>query len=283
MKRMHFRSLSDLMQSITDTLPEIRASGPYDYIVGVPRSGVAPAANIAIMLGGVPYADLTSFVAGVANDHKKTISVAPHSRVLLVDDTSSQGGAMKEAYDKLVRAHPNMKVTRYVVWAAPDTNPAHYDICSGIVPKPRMFEWNMWKIERLNTVAFDMDGVLCRDPTQHENDKGPKLIEYYKTAPAKFLPSSPVACIITNRLERNREYTEQWLADNGVEYGQLIMKENEKEGHIEHKVRKIQMVSDQISMYVESDTRQARLIAERVAGLPVWCIDNRKLYNREKI
>ena len=280
MKRMHFRSLSDLMQSITDTLPEIRASGPYDYIVGVPRSGVSPAANIAIMLGGVPYADLTSFVAGVANDHKKTVPVAPHSRVLLVDDTSSQGGAMKEAYDTLMRAHPNMKVTRYVVWAAPDTNPAHYDICSGIVPKPRMFEWNMWKIERLNTVAFDMDGVLCRDPTQHENDKGPKLIEYYKTAPAKFLPSAPVAFIITNRLERNREYTEQWLADNGVEYGQLIMKENEKEGHIEHKVRKIQMVSDQISMYVESDTRQARLIAERVAGLPVWCIDNRKLYNR---
>lgn len=280
MKRMHFRSLSDLMQSITDTLPEIRESGPYDYIVGVPRSGVTPAANIAIMLGGVPYADLTSFVEGVANDHKKTVPVAPNSSVLLVDDTSSQGGAMEEAYDTLMRAHPTTKVTRYVVWSAPDTNPAHYDICSGVVQKPRMFEWNMWKIERLNTVAFDMDGVLCRDPTQHENDKGPKLIEYYKNAPAKFLPSAPVACIITNRLERNRKYTEQWLEDHGIEYGQLIMKENEKEGHIEHKVRKIQMVKNQISMYVESDTRQARLIAERVPDLPVWCIDNRKLYNR---
>ena len=278
MKRMNFKSLNDLMQSITDTIPDIRSTGPYDYIVGVPRSGVTPAANIAIMLG-VPYADLTSFVRGAANGHQTTLPILPDSRVLLVDDTSSQGGAMKEAYQTLMTAHPTMEVTRYVVWSAPDTDPAHYDICSGVVPKPRMFEWNMWKIERLNTVAFDMDGVFCRDPNQHENDKGPKLIEYYKTAPAKFLPSKPVAYIITNRLERNREYTEQWLIDHGIQWGKLLMKENENEGHIDHKVRKVQMVSGNISMYVESDDRQARMIADRVSGLPVWCVDSRVLYN----
>ena len=274
------------MQSITDTLPEIRSSGPYDYIVGVPRSGVTPAANIAIMLG-VPYADLTSFVRGAANGHQTTLPILPNSRVLLVDDTSSMGSAMKAAYKTLMTAHPTMEVTRYVVWSAPDTDPAHYDICSGVVPKPRMFEWNIWKIEThikdpvhgVYPVAFDMDGVFCRDPNQHENDKGSKLIEYYKTAPAKFLPSKPVAYIITNRLERNREYTEQWLIDHGIQWGELLMKEKENEGHIDHKVRKVQMVSGNISMYVESDDRQARMIADRVSGLPVWCVDSRHLYN----
>ena len=216
MKRMHFKSLDDLMQSITDTLPEIRSSGPYDYIVGVPRSGVTPAANIAIMLE-VPYADLTSFVRGAANGHQTTLPILPNSRVLLVDDTSSMGSAMKAAYKTLMTAHPTMEVTRYVVWSAPDTDPAHYDICSGVVPKPRMFEWNIWKIEThikdpvhgVYPVAFDMDGVFCRDPNQHENDKGPKLIEFYKNAPPKFLPTGRVAYIITNRLEKNRLHTEK--------------------------------------------------------------------------
>jgi len=54
------------------------------------------------------------------------------------------------------------------------------------------------------------------------------------------------------------------------------MKEDETEGHIDHKV---QMLSGIISMYVESDDRQARMIADRVSELPVWCVDSRHLYN----
>ena len=123
-----------------------------------------------------------------------------------------------------------------------------------------------------------MDGVLCRDPSMHENDKGSKLIEFYKRVKPKFIPLTEVGYIITNRLEKHREVTAKWLDNNNVKYKKLIMKENEKEKHVDHKARKINMISD-IHLYVESSDVQSKGISQKVK-IPVWCIDNQTLYSK---
>ena len=279
-KRIRFRTYDDLFQSITDTLPLIKSKGPYDFIVGVPRSGITPAVNLSIMMGGIPYADLELFTKKrIAITHNGTVDVPENARVLLVDDTLSRGEAMDLARRKLQNAWPNHEIVRYCVWTS-EKKEQKTEIFSGVCPKPRVFEWNIWKIGRVNNMAFDMDGVLCRDPTSHENDKGKRLIEYYLNAQPKFIPSKEIGFIITNRLERNRPYTEEWLDKHNVKYKELIMKEDEREAHVQHKVRKINQFKTYISMYVESSVKQSRGIAEAIPDMPIWCIDDRKVYNK---
>ena len=279
MTPMNFKSLDHLNQAITDNLPAIRKLGPFDYIVGIPRSGMLVANALSIFMGGIPVADIYQFMSGQCVSHKKErrVLLTPNTRILLVDDTVSMGGAMRDALNKLHSLSTNFKITKMAVWIAPDS-PDVVDYYCGIERKPRIFEWNMWKNERLKNVAFDLDGVFCRDPDQHENDKGPNLQRYYQNADVKFIPEVPVKYIITNRLERHRRDTEGWLSKYNITYDKLIMKENEKEGHIEHKTRKIKSVLNDISLYVESSERQASRIAEKV-NIPIWCIDNRQLYN----
>ncbi len=71
--------------------------------------------------------------------------------------------------------------------------------------------------------CVDIDGVLCADPTQVQNDDGPGYRSFLSGAQPLVLPTSPVGWVVTSRLERYRPETEAWLRENGVEYGELVM------------------------------------------------------------
>ena len=50
------------------------------------------------------------------------------------------------------------------------------DLAFELCPTPRVFEWNLMHHDSIIPQAcVDIDGVLCEDPTDEQNDDGPKV------------------------------------------------------------------------------------------------------------
>lgn len=273
---MEMKSFSNLNSIIIKDLANIRKLNKFDLIVGIPRSGIIPASIISLNLN-IPLADLYSYINNIILlPHGGTRSIKNEKqKILLVDDTINTGKSMKTAIEKIKTNRPNDQIMTYAVWRSPLTDMDSIDYSSSLLSRPRIFEWNLWKKDTVIDYGFDLDGVFCKDPDIHENDKGPKLINFYKNALPKFIPKNKIGYIVTNRLEQHRAITKIWLMNNNINYRKLLMKENPAEGHIEHKIRKIKTLP--IKLFIESDTRQAKNISAKI-GIPVWCIDNQKLY-----
>lgn len=124
--------------------------------------------------------------------------------------------------------------------------------------------------------CFDLDGVICEDPTYEPGTKG-----YNKfLTSAKFLRNtrSPIDDIVTGRTEEYRKETEKWLADNNISYNKLIMKPNELRG-IENtpKFKGNYYKDNYANLFIESSSKQAQIIGD-IAKKPVCCTENNKMY-----
>lgn len=275
---LNVRSVTDLNRAISANLHRLDRK-KFDAVVGIPRSGMLPAAIIATQLQ-LPLSDVESFARGVVYERSGRPGKAL-SRVLLVDDTSNKGGAMARAVARI--NHQATDITRFAVFGPYQVeNPAAIiDIYCEVVPGPRAFEWNLPKHARLPRWAFDFDGVLCRDPTKAENDDGPRYLEFLRTAEPIFLPTRPIGHIITGRLEKYRRECEAWLKRHGVEYLQLHMMQHASKaermaagGRGQWKAGIASEVGAE--MFIESCPKQAGIIASR-AKIPVWCTETQSL------
>lgn len=273
---LNFRSICDLNRAIVANLHRLAAL-PIDVVVGIPRSGMIPASIIATLLQR-PLADVAGYASGIVSARSGKPTKA-RGRVLLVDDTVNHGTAMARAVDAI---GPRAKaIIRFAVFGPYRDIPGAVDITCETVPGPRAFEWNMWKHARLGRWALDMDGVLCRDPTGHENDDGARYLGFLAGAEPLMLPRRPVGHIVTCRLERYRAETQDWLARHGVEFAQLHMMpfatKAERMAHGGRGAWKAGIVrAVEAELFIESCPKQAGIIA-REAGLPVWCTRTQSL------
>ena len=144
-----------------------------------------------------------------------------------------------------------------------------------------IFEWNAFHHPQICNSCFDLDGILCVDPTNHENDDGPRYLEFLRSARPLIVPTQRIGHIVSARLEKYRAQTEQWLKDHDIAYGQLHLidlpsaAERQRLGsHSSHKA-KIYRDTNAILFY-ESDIKQAREIAH-LSGKPVLCIEDMSL------
>lgn len=278
---MNLRSISDMDRAIANNLWKLDRA-KFDVVVGIPRSGMIPASIIATYLQ-LPLATLEGYIAGIVHG-RSGVPVVSSDRILLMDDTSNKGGAMKRAMELLPKG---IKVTRCAVFGPYQvSDPSEiidvwFEDCRG----PRGFAWNLWKHARLRRWGFDFDGVLCRDPTKEENDDGPSYRHFIESTPPLFLPTRPIGHIVTGRLEKYRSETEQWLKRNGVEFAQLHMmpfaskaeriaemKQNGGRGGWKASIAK----KVGVEMFIESCPKQASIIA-REARIPVWCTGTQSL------
>lgn len=278
---MNLRSVADLDRAIAQNLWKVDRAG-FDVIVGIPRSGMIPASIIATYLQ-LPLATLEGYIAGIVHGRSGK-PVKRSDRILLVDDTSNKGGAMARAMAMLPKG---VQATRCVVFgpyqvARPDRIvDVWFEECRG----PRGFAWNLWKHARLARWGFDMDGVLCRDPTKPENDDGQLYAGFLRNAEPLFLPTRPIGHIVTGRLEKYRSETVDWLGRHNIRFLQLHMapfatKAERMEamhsagGRGGWKAGIARQVG--VDMFVESCPKQARIIA-REARIPVWCTRTQSL------
>lgn len=256
-------SFADLTRTVHEwesTLPEL--SG----VCGVPRSGMIPAAMIALRRN-IPLVSIESLIAGTATHRNpRSRSIAqPDGPTLLVDDTCCSGSSMRRYRNILA----GRDVLFGAVWAAPPGQHEVDTFAATVDDHYHTFEWNVGRDMHAQSTMFDMDGILCEEPPVIDwlpDRPNPEYEEWMPRARPLLRPSFPLHSICTGRLERYRDVTEAWLARHGITYGRLIMhpatdwRTREHEGHAAYKARHY-AASDAI-LFLESSHAQAKAIHE---------------------
>ncbi len=274
---MNYRTISDLNQIILRQLHILPRD--FDLIVGIPRSGMLPANLLALYLNR-PYTDLDSFVNGHiynAGARGEFFDIKTLKRVLVVDDSVASGAALDKCKKKLMPFLDDFEFSYCVIYALPESKNS-VDYYFEKVPLPRYFQWNILNHTILEKACFDIDGVLCVDPTEDQNDDGEKYVDFLLNAPPLFVPGCQIGALVTSRLEKYRSQTEEWLRKNGVKYNKLVMSEHSSmeerrraNSHATHKAKEYN--SSSYSLFVESSLDQA-LEINRLTGKPVLCTQN---------
>jgi uncharacterized HAD superfamily protein len=128
----------------------------------------------------------------------------------------------------------------------------------------------------------DMDGILCKDgPPENSNDAG-QYLSYITNAIPKILISTTIGAIVTSRLEKYRDVTEDWLIRHGIKYKQLIMlnvesaeRRRELAVHGRYKADVYKAIGG--LLFIESEEWQARAIA-KTTEKPVLWYDNSVIF-----
>ena len=283
---MTYVTISDLSNTIRKNLHRIPHN--IDFVIGVPRSGMLPATIIAEYLN-VPLTDLNSFVGGQRPCGGLRLGFKHPSQnlnkqvALVVEDTTFNGRSINEA-KRLLAGRTDID---FIFLAAYKEGKKEFaDIYLEDISHTGtqvVYEWNI--IHHYPNIMkfciYDIDGVLCLDPPDERNEEA--YLNYIATAKPLFIPSNEIGAICSFRLEKNRNITEKWLADNGVKYGELIMYPSSTyEGRIGASPSAFKAdyykKSKWAELFVESDDAQAREIA-RLSGKQVYCVSSNRMYN----
>ncbi|MWG35128.1 orotate phosphoribosyltransferase [Halomarina oriensis] len=266
---MDYRSVADLNADVRRLAWDL----PHDVdrVVGVSRSAVL-AVDLLQQTTGHPVADF----AALTGDESDRFD---GETVLLLTDWAETDTALDDQRRELA-ARSDLTVHCGAVYAT-ERACEGLDYWCDVVEPPCSFEWRALHPARFGSTCMDIDGVLCRDPTPEENDDGPRYREFLRTVEPKYLPDERVGWLVTCRLERYRPETEQWLADHGVEYDELVMWDlpskavrDERGGHGRYKARVYERTDAEL--FVESSRQQAVVIA-RETERPVYCVDDNRM------
>jgi uncharacterized HAD superfamily protein/hypoxanthine phosphoribosyltransferase len=272
-------SIAELSSQIRSQFHRVPAT--IELVVGIPRSGMIPAYLIGLFMNR-PVLDLEAFLAGAAPAHGHTRPLANELRrpleaahILLVDDSLNTGDSMRKAVERIRSHGVSAKITRCAAIVVPEQR-ALVDLSFVVMPHPRIFEWNAFHLHWIENACFDLDGVLCVDPSARQNDDGPRYQRFLEETAPLFKPTQRIGHIVSARLERYRAATERWLRSHGIAYGQLHLMDvasgaerARRGGHAEHKARVY--LETGAALFYESDPAQAREIA-RLSRRPVLCV-----------
>lgn len=276
---------SDFCNIVRDNLWKI----PHDIkgVIAIPRSGLFPGTLIAeylnVTLTTVDlFCDGILLCGGQANQEKNIV----YGKYLVIDDSFSSGRSFKLAKEKLgnLDGAENYEFVYCSVISEEDKKSDFgIDIVLHDFPIKRIFELNLLRNINLDNSIIDLDGFLCKDPEWGLDLDEPKYIEFIKTAKPYFIPTTCVRGIVTSRLEKYRDITEQWLNENGVKYDGLRMLPcnsiEEKQNYYtswEYKGYIYKNTQDTFC-FIESSDYEAQKIAQ-LSGKCVYCVETNKFY-----
>lgn len=279
---MNYKSYSDLS---LDILQEIyKVSPEVQLILGVPRSGMIPAYMIAAQLN-LPVVSLDEFLNGEKGSRGNRpigVEITEIKNILVVDDSYATGSALQKVKERLKIFNQEFNIKYTVVYSA-IKNLDEVDFYFKYLPLPRVFQWNYKNHLISKDSCYDIDGVLCVDPTDKQNDDGVLYIEFLLNAKPLFIPQYPISCLVTSRLEKYRSQTEHWLKKHQVIYDELIMLDlpdaiTRRKLGIHSKFKAKVFVERNESYFIESNWSQAKDIF-KLSKKPVFCIENDVLIN----
>ena len=274
--RLSYRSYNDLIGTLKCASDKIK--GRFDMVLGVPRSGMVPAYLLALQ-HHLPVMDLETFISGgrpSGGARSGKFSTKKVARILVVDDSIHFGAEMTKVRKKL-GAFSGYDFTFMAVYGTEESR-GWVDICLESIPAPRVFEWNIMYSWIYGYSCVDIDGVLCYDPTDEENDDGEKYRRFILNARPKFIPQVKINSLVTARLEKYRKETEDWLQRQGIQYDNLYMldlpdKETRvKLGNHGHFKASVYSSLKNAMLFIESDKKQAERI-RNITNRPVFCAD----------
>lgn len=284
---MYFRTNEDMNRAILHGLREV--PDDVDLIVGIPRSGLLAGLLFSLYLNK-PIADLDGLLAGrVLSNGKRPLynagsdPIASARRILVVDDCISQGTEMDTASRKLEAAGLRDKVLMLAVFGFPEQ--AHKaDIVLEVVPRPMIFQWSCMHSPSIVDFCVDIDGILCADPVEAQDDDGPRYVDFLKNAKPLFIPLQEIGWLVTCRLEKYRPETEDWLAKHGIRYQKLVMMDYQDRESREHDRKHAEYKAE---IYIQSGKKlfieSNPALAERISNLadrPVLSFTTNSLHYR---
>jgi orotate phosphoribosyltransferase len=283
---VEYRTVAQLDDAVVSWLADLPRD--IDIVAGVPRSGLLVANLLALHLN-VPMTDVAGLIEGrviqsgarfKGADPRQFLTKPRH--VLVVDDSICSGSAMQKVKASLAAAALPHRVSYAAVYMAPEARlDGHVDLYREIVPMPRVFEWNLMHGTVLTNSCMDIDGVLCLDPTDEQNDDGQEYLSFLRNTPALLLPTAPVGWLVTSRLEKYRAQTEEWLARHKVQYGELRMMQYpdmaaRRAARAYARFKSDIYLETGAWLFVESDAALAVQIAQ-LSGRSVFCTETREM------
>jgi orotate phosphoribosyltransferase len=287
---MNFRSTVDLSRAAQQWALNLPAD--IDLIVGVPRSGLVPAALVALHRN-LPFTDIERLLesklieSGKRGFHLSSRDIFREgSRILIIDDSVLTGTQIQKVKQRIADSQLPYRVEYGAVYIAEDAEHM-VDYWYEIVMQPRVFEWNLMHHNFLEQACVDIDGVLCRDPSDGENDDGEKYRQFISTVPPRVIPSQEVGWLVTCRLEKYRLLTEKWLRLHGIRYRQMIMMDYpdkatrqsaDSYGLFKARVYK----NTGAILFIESSSWQAIEIS-RLTGKAVYCVQSGNIVHADAL
>jgi uncharacterized HAD superfamily protein len=283
---LNYRTTADLARLVNANIHRVPAD--VDVVVGVPRSGMIPAGLIALAMNR-PLADLDGFCEGrflgAGSTRRGSLGTRldpSQARVaLIVDDSVASGGSIRRARERLLAAGLPHRFVFCAPFVTRDTRDA-VDIHFEVVGMPRMFEWNFMHHPALAECCVDFDGVLCRDPSEAENDDGERYRRFLLTADRRYAATCRIGAIVTSRLEKWRPETETWLREHGVDYDELVMLDlpdarTRRRLGVHASFKADAFRARPARLFIESERGQAIEIARR-SGKHALCVDTQELF-----
>jgi orotate phosphoribosyltransferase len=282
---INYRSVATLNKDIFAWLQKLPKN--IDIIVGIPRSGLL-AANLLSLYMNKPLTDVDGLLqgrvmhTGVRFDGEAKELLSDPRRVLVVDDSVHSGTQMREVKRTIEAA----KLPHEIFYAAVYVKPGSQNVVDHfyqLLPVGRLFEWNVFHKGEMDLFCVDIDGVLCRDPTEDENDDGKMYEHFIQYVEPWVVPTKTIGWLVTCRLEKYRAITQEWLARHGIKYQHLIMMNlPDKETRLRsgsHARYKAEVYKNSgARLFIESSDRQSKEIA-RLSGKPVYCVESREMIN----
>jgi len=267
----------------------------YGAVAGIARSGLIPAAAIAthfhIPLYSVDIHSGSMIHTGFGYRLGKIGPVEqPPDReqyLLLVDDTVCAGATFRLALDVVREAIHGMGLAGVETLAlyGPRDVRSLVDHLGYFYERPHFLEWCFGNTMLTESMAFDMDGLICDDPPGP--DTSPQYQDHLANARPRHLPRKWPTVIVTARCEKYRPETMDWLKRHRVACRELVMWPGDPDARwatpdtvaywkadILTQLRR----TGHIHFYAESDPRQAAIIAE-AAKMPVICPAAGRVFN----
>tara|TARA_R100000008_G_C3579175_1_gene167277 strand:- start:177 stop:1133 length:957 start_codon:yes stop_codon:yes gene_type:complete len=249
-------------------------------VLGIPRSGMLPASMIAIWLnlplytinsisGDIePMSGCEKFGGGRMRRHEDS-----GGKLLVVDDTVFAGRAMADIKEKI-----NEDAVYATVYAHPDSL-NKVDFFAKELAPPHILEWNLFNCSYIESTLLDLDGILCPNVPYDKCKNEKDYTDYIEKVEPFYhrIPKTQCRGIVTARLEKYRDITEDWLERHGIRYGSLTMFPTEKEeirdkNHIQESAnfKAKHFIASGAHFFIESELPEA-VIIRRESGKFVIC------------
>lgn len=268
-------------------------------VVGIPRSGMIPASIISEYLN-VGLCSIDTFLScdidkafkSHGNRMLRTKINNSTKKILIVDDTCYNGKSLFEAKKAINTKYTNeytfVFLSVYLEGECGLDKPDIYltDVRENAKKSKNsivVYEWNIFAHGDLTEkTIFDLDGVMCVDPPDEKN-----INEYYSyicNPIPLFIPTSNKINILTYRLNKYRNETENFLKNNGINDFNLYMFNSnsyeEREKTPSWLYKGLFYKQNDFELFVESDDYQAKKI-NIISRKPVYCVKNNRMYNYE--
>lgn len=275
---MNYVTYNQLQKDIVNWSSEL--SRDYDMIVGVPRSGLMVASILALHLNKHLGTVTENGISCVGFGERAKNLNTDYKKVLVMEDVVGGGLSIRKTKEILNRVSHPFQIEFASVYMLPGSE-NYVDYFYRLLPAPRFYEWNIFHCAYMEKSCVDIDGVLCQDPTESENDDGERYINFIRNASPLYIPTYKIHSLVTSRLEKYRFHTMEFLHKHGIKYDNLIMSPHKsKEERLaakDHAKRKGEYYrQSNTCLFVESSLHQAKAIFN-IAKKPVLCVETNQL------